>query len=198
MGATEHEDVGLIARIRAGEAAAFERLYDKYKRRLYQTALAITGDRGAAEEVVQDCFVRAHRAMSTVVPTGSLSPWLHRIAVNLACNWVRRNRRWLAALDVWLERLIAPGLAPDQAAEQVEVGEVVRQALHSLTSTQRAVIVLYYGQGFALAEVAYIMNCPVGTAKSRLHYACRALRERLREDSRLPSEFIYGTELGKA
>ena len=196
MGESEHEDVGLVVRIRDGDTAAFERLYDTYKRNLYQTALGITGDRGAAEEVVQDCFVRAHRAMGKLVASGSLSPWLHRIAVNLACNWVNRNRHWLSALDVWLERLIAPGLAPDQAAEQFEVGEIVRQALETLNSTQRAAIVLFYVQGFSLAELAYIMDCPVGTVKSRLHYACKAFRERLREDIRLPSEITYGTELG--
>jgi len=198
MGESEHEDVGLVVRIRGGDAAAFERLYDKYKSHLYQTALAITDDRGAAEEVVQDCFVRAHRAMASVVAEGSLSPWLHRIVVNLACNWVNRNRRWLSALDLWLERLIAPGLGPDQVAEQVEVGEIVRQALSSLNPTQRAVIVLFYVQGFTLTELAYIMDCPVGTIKSRLHYACKALRARLRQDARLPSEIIYDTELGKA
>jgi RNA polymerase sigma-70 factor (ECF subfamily) len=198
MCTSEHEDVGLVARIRGGDTAAFERLYDKYKRHLYQTALAITGDQGAAEEVVQDSFVRAHRAMGKVVTSGSVSPWLHRIAVNLACNWANRNRRWSSALDIWLERLIAPGLAPDQAAEQVEVDEIVREALKRLNSTQRAVIVLFYVQGFTLAELAYIMDCPVGTVKSRLHYACKAFRERLSEDTRLPSEIIYGAELGKA
>ena len=74
MGESEHEDIGLVTRIRSGDMAAFERLYDKYKRPLYQTALAITGDGGAAEEVMQDCFVRAHRAMGRVVASGSLSP----------------------------------------------------------------------------------------------------------------------------
>jgi RNA polymerase sigma-70 factor (ECF subfamily) len=193
---SEHEDVGLVVQIRGGDTDAFERLYDKYKRHLYQTALAITGDRGAAEEIVQDCFVRAHRAMARVVASGSLSPWLHRIAVNLACNWANRNRRWVSAVDFWLERLIAPGLPPDQAAEQFEVGEIVRQALKGLNSTQRAAIVLFYVQGFTLAELAYIMDCPVGTVKSRLHYACKAFRARLREDTRLAGETIYGTELG--
>lgn len=196
MGSCEHEDVGLVVRIRGGDTAAFQRLYDKYKGHLYQTALAITGDRGAAEEVVQDCFVRAHQAMARVVASGSLSPWLHRIVVNLACNWTNRNRRWLLALDVWLERLIGPGLAPDQAAEQVEVGEIVRRALNRLNSRQRAVIVLFYVQGFTLAELAYIMECPLGTVKSRLHYACKAFRERLKEDQRLAGEIIYDAELG--
>lgn len=198
MCTSEHEDVGLVARIRGGETAAFERLYDKYKRHMYQTALAITGDRGSAEEVVQDSFVRAHRAMGKVVASGSLSPWLHRIVVNLACNWANRNRRWVSAVDLWLERLVAPGLSPDVAAEQVEIGDIVRQALMGLSSTQRAAIVLFYVQGFTLAELAYIMDCPVGTVKSRLHYACKAFRERLRQDARLPGEIIYGTELGKA
>jgi RNA polymerase sigma-70 factor (ECF subfamily) len=189
----EHEDVGLVTRIRGGDAVAFELLYDKYKRPLYQTALAITGDRGAAEDVVQDCFVRAYRAMDRVVALGSLSPWLHRIVVNLSCSRSSRDRRWLTTLDAWLERIAAPGPPPDQAAEQVEVSEIVRQALDGLNAKQRAVIVLFYVQGFSLADLAFILNCPVGTVKSRLHYACKAFRERLREDKRLAGEIIYGT-----
>jgi RNA polymerase sigma-70 factor (ECF subfamily) len=193
MGDPHHEDAELVSRIRDGDLLAFERLYSKYKRPLYQTALSITGDRGAAEEVVQDSFVRAYRAMSGIQATSSLAPWLHRIAVNLSCNWASRNRRWLLALDGWLDRLVAPGPAPEREAERAELDEIVRQALGALNSKQRAVIVLFYVQGFSLAELAYILDCPLGTVKSRLHYACKALRAKLREDRRMAGEIVYGT-----
>ena len=188
------EDAELVARILDGDIKAFEALYHKYKRRLYQTALAITGDTGAAEEILQDSFVRAHAAMHRVDASVSLAPWLHRIAVNLSYNWTNRHRHWPLDLDKWVDRLIAgPTESPEYAAEGSEIRDVVRDAIASLGFKQRAVVVLFYLQGFSLSEIAYILDCPVGTVKSRLHYACKALRQKLRGDRRLSGEVAYGT-----
>jgi len=186
------EDAGLVARIRSGDLGAFELLYRKYKSRLYGTALAITGDRGAAEEILQDAFVRAYRAMGRADGSVSLSPWLHRIVVNLSCNWVRRNRQWTLPLDTWLDRLAIPAVSLEYAAESIELSAIVREAVAGLNSGQRAAIVLFYVQGFSLPEIAYILDCPVGTVKSRLHYACQALRKKLSADKRLAGEVVYG------
>jgi RNA polymerase sigma-70 factor (ECF subfamily) len=189
-----NEDAELVARIRCGDLDAFEALYHKYKRPLYQTALAITGDQDAAEEILQDCFVRAYAALGRVDASTSLSPWLHRIVINLSANWVNRNRQWPSALDEWIDRLIAgPIASPEHAVEALELRQIVREAIATLGFTQRATIVLFYLQGFSLSEIAYIFDCPVGTVKSRLHYACKALRKRLREDRRLAGELAYGT-----
>jgi RNA polymerase sigma-70 factor (ECF subfamily) len=187
------EDAGLVAHICCGDLDAFGFLYRKYKGRLYRTALAITGDQGAAEEILQDTFVRAYAAMGKVEGCVSLSPWLHRIVVNLSCNWARRNRQWLLPLDTWLDRIVVPALLPERSAETIELGEIIREALAKLGSNQRVVIALYYVQGFSLSEIAYVLDCPVGTVKSRLHYACQALRKRLKEDKRLTGEVVYGT-----
>ena len=94
------EDAELASRICRGEIAAFEALYEKYRRKLYRTALAITGDRSASEEILQDAFVRAYAAMDRVHCSDSLSPWLHRITVNLTYNWAR-SRRWSLSLDAF-------------------------------------------------------------------------------------------------
>ena len=190
---TVSEDAGLVSRICCGDLGAFEFLYRKYRSRLYRTALAITGDHGAAEEILQDGFVRAYAAMGKVDGYASLSPWLHRIAVNLSCNWAKRHRQWLLPLDTWLDRLVVPAFSPEHAAETVELSEIVREALARLGHNQRVVIALFYVQGFSLSEIAYILDCPVGTVKSRLHYACQALRKRLKEDKRLTGEVVYGT-----
>jgi RNA polymerase sigma-70 factor (ECF subfamily) len=188
------EDAELVSRICCGDLDAFQTLYRKYRTALYRTALAITGDRGAAEEVLQDCFVRAYAAMGGVDTSTSLSPWLHRIVINLSCNWKQQNRQWPLALEEWVDRLLpAPVDGPEHQAEGNEVREIVRQAIGSLSLKQRAVIVLFYLQGFKLSEIAYILDCPIGTVKSRLYYACRALRKRLREDRRVAGEVAYGT-----
>lgn len=187
------EDAGLVSRICSGDLGAFELLYRKYSSRLYRTALAITGDRGAAEEILQDAFVRAYAAMGKADGSVLLSPWLERIVVNLSCNWVRRNRQRLLTLDTWLDRLVVPAVSLEHAAESIELGEIVREALAGLGVNQRAVLVLFYMRGFSLSEIACILDCPVGTVKSRLHYACKALREKLNEDRRLTGEVVYGT-----
>jgi DNA-directed RNA polymerase specialized sigma24 family protein len=85
------EDAELVSRIRCGDLGAFEKLYHKYKRPQYRTALVITGNEGAVEEMLQDCFVRAYGAMDRVYAAPSLSPWLHRIVLNLSHNWINRN-----------------------------------------------------------------------------------------------------------
>ncbi len=186
-------DAELVAQILRGDLGAFEVLYQKYKRPLYQTALAITGDTGAAEEILQDTYVRAYRAMARVETTDSLAPWLHRIAVNLSYNWSRRNRVWTFDIDEWVDRLVAgPMVTPEHVAEDTEFRQVVWEALQKLAVKQRAAIVLFYLQGFSLAEIAFVLDCPVGTVKSRLHYACKALRQVLSSDRGLAGEVVYG------
>ena len=188
------EDAKLVSRIQGGDLQAFEALYHKYERRLYHAALAISGDSGAAEEILQDTFVRAYGAMDRVDASVSLAPWLHRIVINLSYNWTNRHRHWPLDIDLWVDRLIAgPGVSPEREVEGGELRDVVQEALASLGFKQRAVIVLFYLQGFSLAEIAYVLDCPVGTVKSRLHYACKALRQKLSRDRRLAGEVVYGT-----
>lgn len=188
------EDAELVSRIRDGDLSAFEALYNKYKRRLYHTALAITGDSGAAEEILQDGFVRAYQAMDRVNAAKSLAPWLYRIVVNLSYNWATRRRRWPLELDTLIDRLIAgPSASPEVAVEGGELRQIVWDAVSSLSFKHRSVVVLFHVQGLSLKEIAYILDCPVGTVKSRLHYACHSLREKLSEDRRLTGEVAYGT-----
>jgi RNA polymerase sigma-70 factor (ECF subfamily) len=188
------EDAQLVAQIRGGDLSAFEALYHKYMRQLYHTALAITGEAGAAEEALQDCFLRAYAAMDRVDASRPLSPWLYRIIVNLSYNWIGRTQRWPLALDAFVDRLLTgPSSCPEQYAEIGELRAVVREAVASLSLKQRSVVVLFYFQGFTLVETAYILECPVGTVKSRLHRASQTLRRQLLEDRRLASELAYAT-----
>jgi RNA polymerase sigma-70 factor (ECF subfamily) len=188
------EDAELVSRIRCGDLDAFEALYHKYKRQLYHTALAITGDSGAAEEILQDGFVRVYAAIERVDVSRPLSPWLYRIVVNLSYNWMNHHRHWPLALDTLIEHLIAgPAASPEHAAEGSELRRMVWGAVASLSFKQRSAVVLFYLQGLSLQEIAYILDCPVGTVKSRLHYACKALRKKLSEDRRLTGEVAYGT-----
>lgn len=191
--ATSGEELTLIARAKRGDLGAFEALYEMHKGPIYRTALAITGDRSAAEEILQETFLRAFKHISKVREGVSLSPWLYRIAVNLAYDHGKaRSRTWHVALDGIIEQLIAPASAsPENMVEQRELYDLVYEAIDKLEFKQRVALVLFYLHDFSLAEIAEIMDCPVGTVKSRLHYARENLRRELVADQRLPLGLAY-------
>jgi RNA polymerase sigma-70 factor (ECF subfamily) len=186
------QEINLIICAKGGDLGAFESLYEMYKGPIYRTALAITSDRSAAEEILQDTFLRAFKHLDNIREGVSLSPWLYRIAVNLAYDWTARRSRGPVALESVIECLIAPmSASPEYKVEQRELYSLVYEALEKLEFKQRATLVLFYLHDLSLAEVAEIMDCPVGTVKSRLHYARENLRRELLADQRLPIGLVY-------
>ena len=186
------EDGELIPRIRQGDLAAFEALYGKYKGQVYRTALAITRDQGIAEDILQECFLRVYVHIDKIDVSRPLSPWIHRIAVNLSYNWVTKRKRWVPSLGEVIEQFVGdhPG-SPEHILEREELQRIVQEAIHSLGFAQRVVIILFYLNGFHLEEIAYILDCPVGTVKSRLYYGRQNLRRKLGADKRLPMGLAY-------
>jgi RNA polymerase sigma-70 factor (ECF subfamily) len=186
------DDRELVPRIQDGDVTAFEALYNKYKNELYRTALAIARDECAAEELLQDCFLRAYDHIHSVDACSSLRPWLHRIIVNLSYNWSARKRLPLVSIEEAFDRLFSvPRSSPERAFERHELMQVLDEAIRSLSTAQRLVVVLFYMQGFSLVEIADILDCPVGTVKSRLHNARKALRRKLSTDLKTTREVVY-------
>jgi RNA polymerase sigma-70 factor (ECF subfamily) len=186
------DDGELVPRIQEGDLGAFEALYRKYKDELFRTALAITRDQCAAEELLQDCFLRAYDHIDSVNGYSSLRPWLHRIIVNLSYNWAAKKRLRLISFEEVFDRLLAvPRSSPERAFERQELIQVVDDAIRALGMPQRVVVVLFYLQGFSLAEISYVLDCPVGTVKSRLYNARKTLKRRLGADSRISREMAY-------
>jgi RNA polymerase sigma-70 factor (ECF subfamily) len=186
------EDGRLISQIRQGNILALKVLYEKYKVQVYHTALAITHDREAAEDILQDCFLRVYTYIDRLDGSLPLSPWLHRVAINLSYNWLNKRRRWLQPLEDVIDHLVAgPRTLPESALERGELQRVIQKAIASLSFEHRVVIVLFYLNSFSLNEIAYVLDCPVGTVKSRLHYARRNLRRKLEKDRQLAPEVAY-------
>lgn len=186
------EDSELIPRVRRGDLAAFEALYDKYKGQVYRTALAITRDQSAAEDILQECFLKVYVHVDKIDVSRPLSPWIHRIAVNLSYNWVTKRKRWLPSLGEVIDQFVSDDHdSPEHVLEREELQRIVQEAIHSLSFAQRVVIVLFYLNGFSLEEIAYILDCPVGTVKSRLYYGRQNLRRKLGVDERLPAGVAY-------
>jgi RNA polymerase sigma-70 factor (ECF subfamily) len=177
----------LVERMKSGDLDAFEEFFNTFKRPVYATALAITRDPFLAEEVLQDCFVKAYRVRERLDEARSPLPWLQRVTINLCYSRVSRRRTLAEPITSLITNLVVDLAArPDQVVESREVLEVLQRGIDALPPKQQTAIILYYLHGYSLAEAAEIADCNVGTMKSRLHYALKTLRVRLPVERRLP------------
>jgi len=173
-------DQVLIKQMQAGDLQALGQLYDRYKPLVYKTALAITGDNEAAGDLLQDVFLRLYRFSCRFDPQRPLPPWLYRMTANLAYTWVKRDNRWLQPAGDLAEWLAGSSKDHPQAiVEGRDDWTRVQQAVQCLPISQRVVVVLYYLDDLSLQEISDILDIPMGTVKSRLHYGRLGLRKRL-------------------
>ncbi len=174
------KDTDLVIKLQCGSLEALGVLYDRYRHLVFRTALGITGDSEAAADLLQDVFLRLHRFAERIDPERPLEPWLYRMTTNLSYTWIKRRRRWLQPLEDMAEWLA--GGKKEMPAHQVEMDESwrqVQQAVSSLPLSHRGVVVLYYVNDLSLQEISEILDIPVGTVKSRLHYGRQALKKNL-------------------
>lgn len=169
----------LVVQLQQGSLDALGHLYDQHQRMVYRTALVITGDPEAAADLAQDVFLRLYRFADHIDPGRPLEPWLYRMTVNLSYTWIKRNRRWLRPLEDLAEWLIGSRQSPHEVAEMQDDWDRVQGAVSNLPFPQRVVIVLYYLNDLSLQDIAEILDVPVGTVKSRLHYGRQTLRKSL-------------------
>jgi RNA polymerase sigma-70 factor, ECF subfamily len=173
-------DGDLISRLQEADLDALGMLFERYRSRVYRTALAIVRDPAAAEDILQDCFLKVYAHASRIDTDRPLAPWLYRVTVNLSYTWLSRGKNRRTSLDFVIDRLVSPMKhAPDQLTEQTELRQKVRKAIGDLNIDQRVVVVLYYLNSLGLQEIAEILDLPVGTVKSRLYYARENLRGKL-------------------
>ncbi len=173
-------DRELVEQLQAGSLDALGALYDRHQEMVFRTALAITGDRCAAADLLQEVFLRLHRYADRIDPQRPLEPWLYRMTTNLTYTWVKRHQRFFQPLESLVEWF--SGTKKEtwmDAVEEDEAWQDVRQAVARLPLAQRTVVVLYYLNDLSLNEIAEILELPLGTVKSRLHYGRKALRQYL-------------------
>ncbi len=172
------DDRALVERVLGGDDKAFEILMDRYYGRIDRLALRLVGDGALAEEIAQDVFVRAYRALPRFRRDASVHTWLYRITVNLCLTHLRRRARPIVPLD--------PALAAEADADPASRLEaerrraVVRGAVDALPQHYRLAIVLSGVEGFSYQETAALLGIPIGTVKSRINSAKRLLRAKLR------------------
>jgi RNA polymerase sigma-70 factor (ECF subfamily) len=176
----EFSDQELVLQLQSGSLEALGILYDRYRQMVFRTALAITGDQEAASDLLQDVFLRLFRFAGRIDVNRPLQPWLYRITANLSYTWVKRDRRWLRPLENLADWIAGSSSNHTyETVEQMDDWERVQRAVAGLPISQRVVVVLYYLNDQSLQEIAEILDVPVGTVKSRLHYGREALKKKL-------------------
>jgi RNA polymerase sigma-70 factor (ECF subfamily) len=162
-------------------------LYDRHQRRVFNVALRVLGDWSAAQDVVQEVFLRLERSVRSFRRDASFVSWIYRITVNRAIDHRRRQARRPAArmgdLPLGLPVSGLPGRAPPEAPEEAlrhaEIADRVQGALLTLSPKLRAIAVLRYVEGLSYEQLAEALGCSMGTIKSRLNRAHAALQRTL-------------------
>jgi RNA polymerase sigma-70 factor (ECF subfamily) len=171
----EHDAASLVARARGGDVSAFESVYGMHAAHVFGVCLQMSGDRGEAEELSQDAWVRAWERLDTFRGEATFGTWMHRLTVNLLLDKRRSDARWR-------QRLVSmedEGQAVDRketAASTPGAGLDLERAVASLPAGARVVFLLHEVDGYKHREIAERLGVAVGTVKAQLHRARKLLQ----------------------
>jgi len=179
-------DRQLIDAALAGDVASFGRLVDRYQQDVLRIAAMALGSADGAEDVVQDAFVKAHRALSSFRPDASFKPWLYRIVINTARNLHRSTSR---RNNLRLRMAAVPPVTaegPDEIAVLLSRREELVAAINRLRPDDRLILTYRWYDQLSEAEIATALGCRRGTVKSRLSRAMTRLRHELAPETSEP------------
>jgi RNA polymerase sigma-70 factor (ECF subfamily) len=192
-------DLGLVRRVQRGERGAYDLLVLKYQHKVVKLVMRYLRDPAEAEDVAQEAFIKAYRALPQFRGDSAFYTWLYRIAINTAKNALAARDRNPVSYDLDLQgneesadlvgRLKDPE-TPEGLALTEEIRTTVNRAISELPEDLRTAIVLRELEGMSYEEIAAAMECPVGTVRSRIFRAREAIDRRLRE--------VFDAGLGRA
>jgi RNA polymerase sigma-70 factor, ECF subfamily len=185
-------DALLVERAKRGEVAAFEMLVVKYQRRIERLVARMVRDVDLVQDIAQETFIRAYRALPQFRGDSAFYTWLYRIAVNTAKKALVERKRDPVVLESSLhsnddgeepsrvENELSDGETPESVLAGKEVAATVNAAIDALSEDLRQAIVLREIEGLSYEEIADVMNCPIGTVRSRIFRAREAIATKLR------------------
>ena len=172
-------ELALVESLRRGKAEAFETLVVTYQHRVFSIALRMLGDRGEAEEVAQEVFLRVHRSIQSFRGEAKLSTWLYAITSRLCLNRLKSPGRQRRVGEAALARIANGHPDPGATLEASELQGALHRAIAELDEERRIVVVLRDLHGLAYEEIAAALDLELGTVRSRLHRARMELKQRL-------------------
>jgi RNA polymerase sigma factor (sigma-70 family) len=179
------EEQVLVQRALDGDLPAYDELVQRYQERIYATVYHMTANHEDANDLAQETFIKAYKALKSFKGDSSFYTWIYRIAVNKTINFLkqRRNRTHMSLNDVDFNVENDPDMValvqhntPHRDARISELQEKLNAALLKLSEVHRMVVVLHDVQGMPHEEIGKMMNCNVGTVRSRLFYARQQLQ----------------------
>jgi RNA polymerase sigma-70 factor (ECF subfamily) len=182
------EETELVRRARGGDLRAYDELVKRYQERIYATIYHMTSNHDDANDLAQESFIKAFQALKSFKGGSSFYTWLYRISVNKTINFLkqRKNRQAMSLNDLDFNAEHDPDLialisdnTPRRAAGLTELQEKLNAALLKLSEPHRLVIVLHDVQGQSHEEIAKVMDCNIGTVRSRLFYARQQMQSYL-------------------
>jgi len=186
----EESDLVLVKRVQRGDKTAFDLLVRKYQHKVVKLVLRYVRNPAEAEDIAQEAFIKAYRALPQFRGDSALYTWMYRIAINTAKNSLASRDRSPIAYDLDLTdpeeshsvqtKLQDPD-TPEGMALTEEIRQIVNSAIEALPEELKTAIVLRELDGLSYEEIAAAMECPVGTVRSRIFRAREAIDKRLRE-----------------
>lgn len=182
-------DLLLVERARNGDKRAFELLVEKYRRKVIRLLSRMIRDSEEVEDIAQEAFIKAYRALPQYRGDAAFYTWLYRIAVNTAKNYLAaRSRNVLTVSDMAgndedrdEEYRMAPDLdTPDAQLLSKQIAYAVNEAVEALPEELRTAITLREIEGMSYEDIATVMGCPIGTVRSRIFRAREAIAAKLR------------------
>src|SRR5665213_978154 len=186
----EIDDSELVNRAQREDLGAYDQLVRRYQERIYATVYHMTSNHEDANDLVQDTFVKAYRALKSFKGDASFYTWIYRIAVNKTINFLkqRKNKHHFSLNDLDFNTENNPDLValisdktPVREVGLAELQKKLNEALMKLSEPHRMVVVLHDVQGQSHDEIAEVMGCNIGTVRSRLFYARQQLQGHLAE-----------------
>jgi len=181
----EFNEAEAIEKAKQGDAAAFQALYDRHKRRVYSLCLRMTANTAEAEDLAQEAFLQLYRKIGTFRGESAFSTWLHRLSVNVVLMHLRKKSLPVVSLEETTQAGEDDTPKKDFGADDLALaGSIDRlhlqRAVESLPPGYRMIFVLHDVEGYEHNEIATIVGCSIGNSKSQLHKARMKLRDLLK------------------